>query len=45
MEERLCNECGTPMVSSPWWDDPEEHGGACIGTWWDCPNCGDYESD
>ncbi len=41
---KVCDTCGAFMWSCPWWDDPIEHGGACIGIWYECGNCGDYDS-
>jgi hypothetical protein len=39
-----CPTCGKLMWASDWWDDTLEAGGACIGTWYQCGDCGDYET-
>lgn len=40
-----CSTCGALMWARPWWDDSPEDGGACIGTWYSCGDCGDYDSE
>lgn len=44
MEDKICPKCGTILIETPWFDDPTEVGGACIGTLLDCPNCGWHDS-
>lgn len=41
-ETHACPKCGLTMTEEPWWDDPPELGGACIGTMWVCTDeCGE----
>jgi len=32
------------MWEGGWWDDSPEAGGSCIGTAYECGDCGHYES-
>lgn len=34
-----CPDCNGIVWEYPWWDDPSEAGGACIGTNWECEDC------
>lgn len=45
IDQDRCPDCGTePLRTKPWWDDPPELGGACIGTTYYCSEC-DWEED
>lgn len=37
----VCPKCNNAYVwTAPWWDDPVEMGGACIGEYHCCGDCG-----
>jgi len=41
----LCPYCkNVRMWEGGWWDDSPEAGGSCIGTAYECGDCGHYES-
>ena len=42
--EKICPKCGKLMWQRGWWDDPPELGGACIGWWYECGDCKEYET-
>lgn len=37
--DRTCPKCGASTERSDWWDDPEENGGAVIGSLYRCTRC------
>jgi len=39
-----CPQCGGPTLTAPWWDDPPEFGGACIGSLHQCTVCDWFDS-
>ena len=43
--DRTCPECGRRVWEAPWTDDPPEIGGACIGTKYECGDCGWTDSN
>lgn len=38
--EKDCPQCGKLVWECGWWDDPPESGGGCIGTAFECGDCG-----
>lgn len=38
----VCDQCGKLMWQTGWWDDPPHLGGACIGTKYECGDCGKH---
>jgi hypothetical protein len=39
-----CPKCGSGMWTAGWWDDSADAGGACIGTLYECGDCGEYKT-
>ena len=44
--EMVCPQCGEYRLwHAPWYDDPIESGGACIGDIWGCGSCGFFDTE